>query len=124
MRTFRNLSYALVFLATICFFCLISFSQAHESMLVFTLLGVFVAMFAMSVIAFLASLLMYFNSKSNKYVEKMRVYFTGQNLLTLTKYSGQDPEVNTTSVWDAGIDYCDFYPTVANFLIGVNISLK
>ena len=65
MRTFRNLSYALVFLATICFFCLISFSQAHESMLVFTLLGVFVAMFAMSVIAFLASLLMYFNFKSN-----------------------------------------------------------
>jgi hypothetical protein len=65
-----------------------------------------------------------FKPKSNKYVENMRVYFTGQNLLTLTKYSGQDPEVNTTSVWDAGIDYCDFYPTVANFLIGVNISLK
>ena len=41
MRTFRNLSYALIFLATICLFCLISFSQAHESMLVFTLLGKF-----------------------------------------------------------------------------------
>ena len=65
MRTFRNLSYGLIFLAIICLFCLISFSQAHESMLVFTLLGVFVAMFAMSVIAFLASLLMYFNFKSN-----------------------------------------------------------
>ena len=65
-----------------------------------------------------------FKPQGNKYVENMRVYFTGQNLLTLTKYSGQDPEVNTTSVWNAGIDYCDFYPTVANFLIGVNISLK
>ena len=65
-----------------------------------------------------------FKPKSNKYVENMRVYFTGQNLLTLTKYSGQDPEVNTTNVWSAGIDYSDFYPTVANFLIGVNISLK
>ena len=41
MRTFRNLSYALIFLAIICLFCLISFSQAHESMLVFTLLGAF-----------------------------------------------------------------------------------
>lgn len=65
MRTFRNLAYALLFLASICFFCLISFSQAHESMLVFTLVGVFVAMFAMSVVAFLAALLMYFNSKNN-----------------------------------------------------------
>ena len=65
-----------------------------------------------------------FKPKSNKYVENMRVYFTGQNLFTLTKYSGQDPEVNTTNVWSAGIDYSDFYPTVANFLIGVNISLK
>ena len=54
----------------------------------------------------------------------MRIYATGQNLLTLTKYSGQDPEVNTTNVWSAGIDYCDFYPVVANFLLGVNISLK
>ena len=45
MRTFRNLSYALLFLAFICFFCLISFTQAKESMLVFTLLGVFIAMF-------------------------------------------------------------------------------
>ena len=65
MRTFRNLSYALIFLATICLFCLISFSQAHESMLVFTLLGVFVAMFAMSVVALLASMLMYFYTKSS-----------------------------------------------------------
>ena len=65
MRTFRNLSYGLIFLAIICLFCLISFSQAHESMLVFTLLGVFVAMFAMSVVALLASMLMYFYTKSN-----------------------------------------------------------
>ena len=65
-----------------------------------------------------------FKPKSNKFVENMRIYATGQNLLTLTKYSGQDPEVNTTNVWSAGIDYCDFYPVVANFLLGVNISLK
>ena len=64
-----------------------------------------------------------FKFKENKYIENLRVYFTGQNLFTITKYSGQDPEVNTTGVWDAGIDYPDFYPTVATFLLGVNISL-
>lgn len=60
----------------------------------------------------------------DKLVDNLRVYFTGQNLATLTGYSGQDPEVNTTSVWNAGIDYCDFYPTVATFLFGVNVSFK
>lgn len=64
-----------------------------------------------------------FNLKENKFIRSARIYATGQNLLTITKYSGQDPEVNTTGVWDAGIDWCSFYPTVATFLIGVNISL-
>lgn len=64
-----------------------------------------------------------FNFKENKYIDKLRVYFTGQNLFTITKYSGQDPEVNTTGVWDAGIDYPSFYPTVATFLIGLNLTL-
>ena len=64
-----------------------------------------------------------FKFKENKYIDTLRVYLTGQNLFTITKYSGQDPEVNTTGVWDAGIDYPDFYPTVATILLGVNISL-
>ena len=64
-----------------------------------------------------------FKFKDNKYIEKMRVYFTGQNLFTITKYSGQDPEVNTTGVWDAGIDYPSFYPTVATFMLGLNLTL-
>ena len=65
-----------------------------------------------------------FKLKENKLIRSARVYATGQNLLTITKYSGQDPEVNTTGVWDAGIDWCSFYPTVATFLVGVNISLN
>lgn len=64
-----------------------------------------------------------FGFKENKYIESLRLYATGQNLFTLTAYSGQDPEVNTTSVWDSGIDYPDFYPTVATFMVGVNLSL-
>ena len=64
-----------------------------------------------------------FKFKENKYIESLRVYLTAQNVFTITKYSGQDPEVNTTGVWDAGIDYPDFYPNVATVLLGVNISL-
>ena len=64
-----------------------------------------------------------FKFKENKYIDKLRVYFTGQNLFTITKYSGQDPEVNTTGVWDAGIDYPSFYPTVATFMLGLNLTL-
>ncbi len=63
-----------------------------------------------------------FRFKENKYVNSLRLYATGQNLFTVTKYSGLDPEVDTTSVWNAGIDYSDFYPTVATVLIGVNVS--
>jgi len=62
--------------------------------------------------------------KDSPYINSMRIYATGQNLFTLTKYTGISPEVNTTSVWDAGIDYPSFYPTVATVLIGVNVSFK
>lgn len=57
-------------------------------------------------------------------IENLRVYMTAQNILTLTKYSGLDPEVDTNSVWSAGIDYCDFYPTVATVLFGLNITFN
>ena len=62
--------------------------------------------------------------KGNNYLQSLRVYVTGQNLLTLTSYSGQDPEVNTTSVWNSGIDYPSFYPKVSTFLVGINLNLK
>lgn len=65
-----------------------------------------------------------FKFKESSLVDRLRIYITGQNLATITGYSGQDPEVNTTSVWSAGIDYCDFYPTVATVLFGLNISFK
>ena len=61
--------------------------------------------------------------KENKYIQSFRLYGTAQNLFTITGYSGQDPEVNTASVWNAGIDYTDFYPRTGNFMIGVNLNL-
>lgn len=65
-----------------------------------------------------------FKFKESNLVDRLRIYITGQNLATITGYSGQDPEVDTTSVWSSGIDYCDFYPTVATVLFGLNISFK
>ena len=64
-----------------------------------------------------------FRFKENKYIESLRLYGTAQNLFTITGYSGQDPEVNTTSVWSAGIDYTSFYPRTGTFQLGINLNL-
>jgi TonB-linked SusC/RagA family outer membrane protein len=52
----------------------------------------------------------------NKYISSFRVSATGQNLLTITKYSGIDPEVYGT---DGGI-----FPRTRTYGIGLNIILK
>ena len=57
-------------------------------------------------------------------IESMRLYMTAQNVLTITGYSGQDPEIDTNSVWSGGIDYPSFYPRVATFLIGLNLTFN
>ena len=38
-------------------------------------------------------------------ISGFRVYFTGQNLFTLTKYSGLDPEVNYRGNDNAAVSY-------------------
>jgi len=50
------------------------------------------------------------------YIEKFRVYLMSENLLTLTKYSGYDPEIGggVFSI-DRGI-----YPQARSFMVGVN----
>ena len=57
-----------------------------------------------------------------KYISKARLYFSAQNLLTITGYSGMDPEMGkgTEDDWVSGIDV-GFYPSARTFLIGVNI---
>ena len=64
-----------------------------------------------------------FRFKENKYAQSLRLYATAQNLATATRYSGKDPEVNTSNVWSAGIDYTSFYPRTASCMIGVNLNL-
>lgn len=61
-------------------------------------------------------------------VSGLSVYFTAQNLLTLTKYSGYDPEIGASSLYSGdnttllqGVDF-GFYPQPRTFILGVNMS--
>jgi iron complex outermembrane receptor protein len=51
------------------------------------------------------------------------LHATAENVFTITKYSGIDPEVNTSDVWNPGIDATGFYPSVCNIMVGVNLTL-
>lgn len=48
---------------------------------------------------------------------KIRLYVTGENLYTLTKYTGYDPEIGGTVF---GIDK-GYYPQARSFMFGVNV---
>ncbi len=56
-----------------------------------------------------------------KYVNSLRVYTSVNNLFTITKYKGIDPEINQGGV-APGIDYNNFYPKTRTILFGVNVS--
>jgi TonB-linked SusC/RagA family outer membrane protein len=58
-----------------------------------------------------------------KSLRNIQLYVSGQNLLTLTKYSWWDPEVNSKgggSVQSQGIDH-NSYPTAKSFTAGVRV---
>ncbi len=57
-----------------------------------------------------------------KAIKKLTVYITGENLLTLTNYSGFDPEVNAfgSSATELGIDY-GTYPQSKTLILGLNV---
>ncbi|MFC2138575.1 hypothetical protein ACFLTE_10400, partial [Bacteroidota bacterium] len=54
-------------------------------------------------------------------IQRLRVYLGAKNLLTLTNYTGFDPEVNETSILERGFDR-GTYPQSKMFLIGLNIN--
>ena len=58
----------------------------------------------------------------SNFISKARLYFSAQNLLTITKYSGMDPEIGYgfDEDWVSGIDL-GYYPSARTFLVGVNI---
>ena len=65
------------------------------------------------------------------FIKGIRIYVTGQNLLTFTKYTGLDPEMHTSNNVNvehypgdvaAGIDW-GTYPSAKSYVLGVNITL-
>lgn len=54
----------------------------------------------------------------------LRIYFSGQNLLTFTNYSGLDPEVNYLGNENAiiGTDFFT-YPQARAYTFGLNLTL-
>ncbi|PXY39736.1 TonB-dependent receptor [Flavobacterium cheongpyeongense] len=56
----------------------------------------------------------------DKYVSKLRLYASAQNLVTWTKYSGLDPEIAGTG-FDAGIDL-GRYPQPKSVILGLEVS--
>lgn len=65
-------------------------------------------------------------------IEKLRVYVSGQNLFTITDYTGYDPEISgfaksdsdpyeRRTLWNMGVDY-GVYPTSRTFLFGVQLN--
>lgn len=53
-------------------------------------------------------------------VESLRFYLAGNNLLTLTKYQGFDPDISSPNALSAGVDY-GFYPQAKNIMGGVQL---
>lgn len=59
--------------------------------------------------------------------QQCRVYFAAQNLFTITKYKGMDPEngmaLNGDEPWVTGVDVGN-YPQPRTYMVGVNIKFK
>lgn len=56
----------------------------------------------------------------SKHISYLRLYFSVQNLWTLTKYSGLDPEIGSSNATLNGIDQ-GFYPQARTWTIGLNM---
>lgn len=61
-----------------------------------------------------------FINKKIKYLRDIRVYLSGDNLLTFTGYSGLDPEI-VSNGFETGIDARNFYPRTRTYTFGINI---
>jgi TonB-dependent starch-binding outer membrane protein SusC len=55
----------------------------------------------------------------SKYIRKLRLYVSGNNLFVITKYTGIDPEINMGGI-SPGIDNNNFYPKTRSFMFGLN----
>lgn len=55
------------------------------------------------------------------WMKSAKIYVTGQNLFTFTKYTGVDPEVSLNGL-APGIAWDEYYPSTRTFILGVNLN--
>ncbi len=65
-----------------------------------------------------------FNTKNINWLDKARIYVTGQNLFVITSYKGLDPETNVgrNDGLAPGVEDREFYPKARTFTFGVNLT--
>jgi len=61
-----------------------------------------------------------FKIKRNDYLRNLRVYVSGQNLATFTKYKGTTPELDDTGM-SPSIEERSFYPVSSRVMFGINV---
>jgi TonB-linked SusC/RagA family outer membrane protein len=60
--------------------------------------------------------------KYTNFIESARIYLTGNNVYTFTKYPGLNPEVDITG-WDGGIEKAgNIYPQTRTFTLGLQLN--
>ncbi|MBD5244084.1 MAG: TonB-dependent receptor [Barnesiella sp.] len=64
-----------------------------------------------------------FNQLKQYGISNLRVSFSGENLFTVTKYSGVDPELPASGGTVMGTTGPSVYPSVRRFSLGINITL-
>ena len=62
------------------------------------------------------------NDEVKKYLTNARIYITGQNLATISSYSGIDPEAVNMSGLEPGVEGVSYYPIPRTFMLGVNLA--
>ena len=63
-----------------------------------------------------------FKTDGIKYLDRARIFFSGENVFTLTGYKGIDPEMSSGDRFGFGVDYRNKYPTIRTFTVGVNVT--
>lgn len=56
-----------------------------------------------------------------KLIRNMRIYASGQNLATITGYTGSDPDFIADNGTGPGVDNSGAYPSTRSFLFGLNV---
>lgn len=56
------------------------------------------------------------------YIQNMRIFFAGENLFTITGYSGVDPELPASNGSVVGTAGPSVYPSTRKFMFGLNLT--